>query len=231
MIKNVSVRLIFQTIYCTLAIIGIMGSLGYFSGSFNGNFYVMYTNLSNYICMGFMGVALYHTVKKALKKEDGAQSLAPAFRFACNIMILVTFLVYNILLAKDFTAGEYFLSLSNLIMHLILPVMFIADWILFYEHGKTKWYYPLLCVIMPAVYLVFIFVRAAILPENTAAVVYPYFFLNVDKLGIDGVIGWICALVAIFVLIGYIFCLADNFKRISAYFKSKKQVKSEDGNS
>ncbi|MGN0823916.1 MAG: Pr6Pr family membrane protein [Candidatus Coproplasma sp.] len=226
MIKNVTVRLIFQVIYCTLAVIGIMSSLGYFNKSFNGNFYVFYTNLSNYICMGFMAFALVHTVKKAINKQDGTQSIAPAFRFACNILILVTFLVYNILLAKDNSASDYFLSLGNLIMHLVLPVMFICDWILFYEHSGAKWYYPLLCVIMPAIYLAFIYVRAAILPKDTTALVYPYFFLNVDKLGAGGVIGWICALVAVFVMIGYIFYLADNSKKFIAAYKLKKQQKS-----
>ncbi|MGN1061238.1 MAG: Pr6Pr family membrane protein [Candidatus Coproplasma sp.] len=227
MIKNVSVRLIFQVIYCTLAVIGFMSSLGYFSKSFNGNFYVYYTNLSNYICMGFMAFTLVYTVKKALKKEDGTQSVAPAFRFTCNILILVTFLVYNILLAKDNTASEYFLSLGNLIMHLILPIMFITDWVLFYEHGKTKWYYPLLCVIMPAVYLAFIFIRSAILPADTTALVYPYFFLNVEKLGVGGVTCWICALVAIFILIGYLVFLADNSKKIIAAYRLRKQKKGE----
>ncbi|MGN0807117.1 MAG: Pr6Pr family membrane protein [Candidatus Coproplasma sp.] len=223
MVKNVSIRLLFQTVYCVLAAIGLISSLGYFNGEFRSEFYVMYTNLSNYVCMGFMAFALVKTFKKALKKEDGTQDLAPAFKFACNIMILVTFLVYNILLAKEKSASDYFLSIGNLTMHLILPIMFIVDWILFYDHGKTKWYYPLLCVIMPAVYLVFIFVRAAILPEGTTATVYPYFFLNVDKIGVGGVVGWICALVAVFVFIGYIFYAADNSKRIIGFFKSRKK--------
>ncbi|MGN1103927.1 MAG: Pr6Pr family membrane protein [Candidatus Coproplasma sp.] len=225
MVKNASIRLLFQTVYCVLAFIGLIGSLGYFEATFRPNFYVMYTNLSNYVCMGFMAYSLVLTVKRALRKEDGTQNVAPAFRFACNIMILVTFLVYNGMLAKDKTASEYFLSPSNITMHLILPVMFIADWILFYDHGKTKWYYPLLCTIMPAVYLVFIFVRAAILPHDGDALIYPYFFLNVEKIGVGGVIGWIAILVAVFVVIGYIFCLADNAKRITAYFKQKKQAK------
>ena len=152
-IKNKTVQLLFQTIYCVLGVIGLFTSLGLFNAEFNADFYVYYTNLSNYICTGFMLASLVFTVKSANKKEDGACTLAPAFKFMCIIMIAVTCLVYNILLAKDKTAVEYFTSLNNLIMHLILPIMFILDWALFYEHGKTKWSYPLLSLVMPLVYV------------------------------------------------------------------------------
>lgn len=216
MIKNRIVQLIFQTVYCVLAVIGFMGSLGYFDRSFNTDFYVYYTNLSNYICFGMMFAGLYFTVKSALKKEDGYANCAPTFKFLCVILIMVTFLVYNILLAKDKSASEYFTSLSNLLMHLILPVMFILDWILFYEHGKVKWYHPLLCTVMPLVYVIFIVIRAAIL-KGTDALLYPYFFLDADTLGWGGFFGWVSILVVIFVIIGYILYFADNF----GFFKEK----------
>ncbi len=222
MIKNSTHQLFFYTVYCVLSVFGIIGSLGYFSGKFNGNFYVYYTNLSNYICMGTTFAALVMTYKKALKKEDGYTTLRPMFKFACMIMILVTFLVYNILLAKDLTAAEYFLSPNNLIMHLILPLMYIADWVLFYEHGKTKWYYPLVSVIMPLIYVIFIFIRAAIIGKGTGALLYPYFFLNAEKLGAGGVSLWIFILILVFVALGYAFYAGDHFRRIKEYFKKSE---------
>lgn len=106
------------------------------------------------------------------------------------ISITVTFLVYNVLLAKDNTVVQYFTSLGNLIKHLLIPVLFILNWILFYEHDKVKWYYPLISVILPLIYASFIFVRAGIIKANeiTFKTLYPYFFLNADKLGPGGVI-------------------------------------------
>ncbi|MDE6356758.1 MAG: Pr6Pr family membrane protein [Clostridia bacterium] len=221
-VKNKTVQLLFQTIYCTLGVIGVLASLGLFAAEFNFDFYVYYTNLSNYICLGFMFVSLVFTVKSANKKEDGACTLAPAFKFMCMIMIAVTFLVYNILLAKDKTAVEYFTSLSNLTLHLILPIMFILDWVLFYEHGKTKWSYPLLSVVMPLVYVAFILIRSAVVNHETTPVVYPYFFLNVDNLGWGGFFTWLVILIAAFVILGYIIYLLDHIKEIKEKFKSKK---------
>ena len=34
-------------------------------------------------------------------------------------------------------------------MHMVLPVMYIVDWLLFYEHKKVKWYYPLASALFP----------------------------------------------------------------------------------
>lgn len=212
MIQNRSTQLVFQTVYCVLAAIGFLNSLGYFAADFNENFYVYYTNLSNYICMGVMFVSLFKTIKAAKRKEDGACDTAPTFNFMCVIMIMVTFLVYNLLLAGENTPIEYFTSLSNMIMHVILPVMFILNWVLFYKHGTLTWRQPLLSVIMPLAYVVFILIRAAILKGAQDAVLYPYFFLNVDELGWGGLFAWIAVLFVVFVAIGYLLYGLDNAK-------------------
>lgn len=219
MIKNRNVQLIFQTIFITLSLFGIIGSLGYFDKSFNTDFYAYYTNLSNYICMGLIFASFVQTIKKAKNKEDGFVSVASTFSFLAVILILVTFLVYNILLAKDKSPAEYFLSPGNLILHLILPLMYIAHWIMFYEHGKIRWFNPLLCTVMPLIYVVLIFIRAAIINALNIdnVMIYPYFFLNAEKIHWYGVTMWVSILVVIFIIIGYIFYFFDNF----TYFKIK----------
>lgn len=227
MIKNKNIQILFQTIYCTLGVIGLFSSLGLFAAEFNKDFYVYYTNLSNYICIGFMFASLFFTMKKANKKEDGPVTLAPAFKFMSMIMIMVTFLVYNILLAKDKSVVEYFTSINNLIMHLILPILFILDWVLFYEHGKTEWHYPLLSLIMPLVYVAFILIRGAIINHDTATLVYPYFFLNVDELGWGGFFMWLSILILAFVVIGYLIYFLDHIKDIKERIKQKKTKKEE----
>lgn len=129
------------------------------------------------------------------------------------IMILVTYLVYNILLAKDYTVADYFFSISNLILHLILPIMFTLDWVLFTEHRQTKWYYQLLATVMPLIYVVLILIRAAILGNSYHGLLYPYFFLNVAKIGFGCVIGWVAILVLVFVALGYIIFGLDHIKK------------------
>lgn len=227
MIKNKTAQLIFQTVYCTLGIVGVLASLGLFAAKFNTDFYAYYTNLSNYICIGLMFASLVATAKSVNKKEDGFCKTAPTFKFMCVILILVTFFVYNILLAKDNSVVEYFTSLNNLLMHLILPLMFVLDWILFYEHGKVKWFWPLLCVIMPLVYVVFILIRASVL-KGTDAMIYPYFFLNVDNLGWGGFFMWVSILVVLFVALGYVLFLLDNIPNFQKRRKNQLQQPKQD---
>ena len=88
--------------------------------------------------------------------------------------------------------------------------MYIIHWVLFYERKKVKWNYPLLSILFPLVYVVFIFIQAAILkfdtsiliPNSTTPLIYPYFFLNIETQGIKVLI-WIFALLAGFVGLGY----------------------------
>lgn len=226
MIRNRTAQIIFQTVYIVLGFIGFIGSLGYFRASFNTNFYLYYTNLSNYICTGVMIACFVQTIRASIRKEDGYVTVSPKFYFMSIIMILVTCLVYNFLLAKsDYNSfGEYCLAISNFCNHLILPIMFVVHWILFYEHGKSKWYYPLLCVIIPLIYVLLIVIRALILGANYTGLKYPYFFLNVDKLGWGGFFGWVFALICIFVVLGYIIYICDN---IAKWIRNRKQNKKQ----
>ncbi len=213
MIKNKLTQIIYRTIYIVLGVIGIIGSFGYFKENFNEDFYLYYTNLSNYICFGVILYALIKTIKSYKTSPEGYCNVLPKFKFMSLIMILVTCLVYNILLAKDYTIADYFFSISNLILHLILPIMFTLDWVLFTEHRQTKWYYPLLATVMPLIYVVLILIRAAILGNSYHGLLYPYFFLNVAKIGFGGVIGWVAILVLVFVALGYIIFGLDHIKK------------------
>ena len=214
MIKNRLAQIIFQVVYCTLSVFGILGSFGYFNADFNDDVLLYYTNLSNYICMGFMFFALVTTIKKANKNESGLVNVAPVFNFLCVIMILVTCIVYNVLLAKENSVSHYFLTIQNLLLHLILPIMYIVHWAIFCEHGKLRWYHPLMCIIMPLIYVAFILIRSLFVSGSNGTLVYPYFFLNVDNLGWGGVFGYIIVLLVIFIAIGYVFYVCDNWKAI-----------------
>ena len=43
------------------------------------------------------------------------------------------------------------------------------------------------------------------IPTTTTPLIYPYFFLNVDTQGIDGVAMWILILFVAFVAVGFLF--------------------------
>lgn len=217
MIKNRTAQIIFQSFYCAIGFIGIIASLGIFDDVLNPrwDFYVHFTNLSNYLCIGVMLAGLIQTAKK---KADSYVSTAPFLKFIGVLAILLTFLVFNFLLAgqpdRDPQANWRIASIS---FHVILPIMYVLDWILFYEHKKVRWFLPLASVVFPVLYVIFVYVRAAILNFNPdAPYIYPYFFLNLETQGVAGVAKWVLILFAGFIALGYIFYGIDKV------IKSKK---------
>jgi hypothetical protein len=213
MIKNRTAQLIYQTIYCTLGLVGTIACLGIFDNisAIRWDFYVHFTNLSNFLCIGVMLASLIQTAKK---KGDSYVSTAPVLKFIGMLGILLTFLVFNILLAgAEGRDPQLNWRIGSLCFHVVLPVMYIADWFLFYERKKTKWYYPIASIAFPLTYVIFLLIQAVILkfdssiliPTTTTPLIYPYFFVNLDTQGVGGVLMWIAILAAAFAAVGFAF--------------------------
>ncbi len=203
--------MIFQTVYCTLGFVGCVASLGIFDNIniIRWDFYVHFTNISNFFCIGVMLTALIQTVKR---KDDGYVTAAPMLKFIGMLAILLTFLVFNIMLAgaegRDPQANW---RVGSLIFH--VPILYIVDWFLFYERKKTKWYYPLASTAFPLAYVIFLLIQAIILkfdtsiliPTTTTPLIYPYFFVNLETQGVSGVLMWVGILSVAFIAVGYLF--------------------------
>lgn len=202
MIKNKITQIIFQTAFCALGLLGIVASLGFFDYEFRSDFFVHFTNLSNYFCIAIMFVELVQSVKK---KEDDYVTALPGLKFIGVLAILLTFIVFNFLLAPTREAYLNF-KVNSILFHVILPIMYVVDWFLFYERRKIKWYLPLLSMIFPLIYVIFIYIRAWLLDFNSEVpYIYPYFFLNLETQGVGGVITWVLLLLVGFIVTGYIF--------------------------
>ena len=213
MIKNRTAQLIFQTIYCTLGLVGCIASLGIFDNInvIRWDFYVHFTNISNFFCIGVMLASLIQTAKK---KEDSYVTVAPMLKFIGMLGILLTFLVFNIMLAgaegRDPQANW---RVGSLLFHVALPILYIADWFLFRERRNSKWYYPIASIGFPVAYVIFLLIQAIILkfdssiliPTTTTPLIYPYFFVNLDTQGVSGVLMWVGILSAAFVAVGFLF--------------------------
>lgn len=228
MIKNRTVQLIYQTFYCALGFVGIIASLGIFDNinMIRWDFYVHFTNISNFFCFGVMLTELIQTAKK---KEDGYVSSSPLMKFIGILGILLTFLVFNIMLAgaagRDPQANW---RVGSLCFHVVLPIMYILDWFLFYKRGESKWYYPIASVGFPLAYVIFLLIQAIVLrfdssiliPGSSTPLIYPYFFVNIDTQGIPGVLMWIAILSVAFVAAGFLFFGLDRLgKKLTERFQ------------
>lgn len=227
MIKNRLIQLIYRSIFLALELIGIVQSFGLLYGQTpNLDCLVYYTNLSNYLCFIVTLIVLISTYKHLIKGEmKGNNTIINKLKFYTVIIILVTFLVYNILLT-DNMFGEGWNSLGNLLLHIICPLLFIFDFILFDKHHQIKWYDCLLCTILPLIYVIIILIRGHFLPQDYNGTIYPYFFLNVNEIGIGKVLLWVLILLVVFIAIAFIFYLYDKLeikdKKLKFYIKDSE---------
>lgn len=213
MIKSRTAQLIFQTVYCTLGLVGCVATTGIFYDYtvFRWDFYVKFTDITNIFCLCIMVAALVQTIRK---KEDSCVTTAPKLKFIGMVAILLTFCVFNFVLAgAEGRDPQHNWRIGSLCFHVVLPIMYTADWFLFYERKNAKWYYPLLSALYPFIYATFIYLHAAILKFDTSIkiigtdtpLIYPYFFLDLDKQGVLGVAKWMGILLVGFMAIGFIF--------------------------
>ena len=210
---NRTAQLIYQSFYCALGLVAIFASFGIFDDytMFRWDFYVHFTNLSNYFCIAVMAAQLVQTARK---KEDSYTTAAPLLKFIGVLAILLTFVVFNTLLAGAADRNPQLnWRIGSLLCHVVLPIMFVADWFLFRERGTVKWYYPIASAAFPLVYMLFISVQAAILkfdssiliPGTKTPLIYPYFFVNLETQGVAGVAKWAVLLFATFMVVGFVF--------------------------
>jgi|LSQX01.3.fsa_nt_gb hypothetical protein len=225
MIKNRTAQLIFQSAFCAIGIIGIIASFGFFDMVWRWDFYIQFTNLSNYFCVAIMFAELIQTAKK---KEDSFVSALPLLKFVGVLLIFLTFVVFNFAIAQESTrdpALNY--KINSVTFHVVLPIMFIADWLLFYEKKKVKISWPFISVLFILCYGIFIFIHAAIYKFDSSVLnyfgtgpfIYPYFFLNIDTYGVGGVLLWMLGLGVVFVVIGFVFYGID---RVISRLQKKK---------
>lgn len=226
MIKNRFVHLFARVAILCVMLTATILSIGV--ETFNPNFYVYYTNLSNYFCMIVVFAEIIGTIVR-LNRGDlrGNEDIDAGIKFAALIDILVTFLIYNCMLS-NFISIEYWSNPSNVLRHFVCPLLFWLDWILFAKHGNTRWFYPLEVVVFPIIYVGYILIRGFVLEQIGSAawqIIYPYPFLDVSELGYNGVGLWIFALCGAFVAFSYLICIIDNipnYKRLAQERKLRK---------
>ncbi len=218
MIKNRLIQLIYRSVFLTISMFGIIESFGLFYNQTPSlNCFIYYTSLSNFLCFGVMLTVCISTYKHIMNGNNiGNNTCITKLKFYSTIIILVTFIVYNFILA-DLMFEPGWNSLGNLTKHIICPLLFVLDFFLFDKHHSLKWYDPLLCPVLPLLYVIFILIRGAVLPSDYKGTIYPYFFLDVNKLGYGGVFLWVGILVVAFIAIAYLLFLYDKI-----YIKDKK---------
>lgn len=195
-------------------------------GQFNFGSIKYYTILSNVLCFVFFGAALF-TSLTAIQRDGrrGECTLLPRFKGAVTIAITVTMLIYQFILSDTpFSMGPDSGGLGNHLVHLIVPLLVILDWLLFDPKGRYRPADPFFWCLLPMVYWLYTFVGALLgVTYGKSQSRYPYGFIDVDKLGLARVVGNVAALLLFFLALCYVIFALDRL--LSRVGEKKSLVK------
>lgn len=200
--KRMYLSVTFKAILCIAALSGILIQVRIFSGAPNWSVLNYFTLISNLLCAAYFLAA-------AVNEAKGGRAPLPMFRGAVVLGISITGLVYHFLLsgaASEPGAG----ALANILLHYAVPLMAMADWLLFAHKGHYRFSSPFLWLLLPDGYFVYAVIRVALGANlGYAGNRYPYPFLNVDALGWGQVLLYGLILNLLFLLVGFLFVLID----------------------
>ncbi|GIF26179.1 hypothetical protein BJ973_003449 [Actinoplanes tereljensis] len=165
---------------------------------------IYYTCQSNLITLGFFVGTLYWMVKRQTVEPP-----APRLRGAVTLWILITCLISHFMLnhganpLPGLAAADPAVATTNrsmFLVHYVVPVMVLIDWVAFGPHRLVRWRDIPLWILYPLGYGLAVEFRAVLVP--TAPIRYPYFFLDPSTRGYDWVSGQFVELAVIFAVLG-----------------------------
>ena len=127
--------------------------------------------------------------------------------------ITITFLIYHFLLsASDFAMPEPYKGhfISSILLHYIIPIMTIFDFIIFDKRGIYTKKDPFTWLLIPSAYFIFSIIRAYLGEPFSGGSRYPYFFIDIDKYGLGLVLINTVLLAIGFLIIAYSIYFIDN---------------------
>ena len=159
------------------ALLVAAGAVGLETGNHRISFY---TSQSNIITLGYYLGVLYWMVRR--RSTDPA---APRLRGAVTLWILITGLVAHFVThhgvnpLPGLVHGAPATLLANrsiFLLHYVMPVMAVLDWVAFGPHGAARWRDLPRWLSFPLAYGVISVIRAVLFPSVPDR--YPYFFLD-----------------------------------------------------
>ncbi len=210
-------KVVYRSIFCSISFVSLLLATGFFSVggrsffSFSGwDLLYYYTNLSNYLCLGVTTALLADDVRQLRGGKLHGFNKSPLLNFmkySTTLIIAVTFTAY-VLCHADLTSIKFWNDIANLGYHVVCPLMFIADTLLFQEHKTVGIWDPVLSLTLPLLYVIIIEFSASFTGK------FPYFFLNWHILGIGGMIRWLTYLLIFFLTFGYSLFIYDKLVKI-----------------
>ena len=143
-----------------------------------------FTNLSNLLCLIYFTVLVILMITKRLKKNDTYYIIKGMVTMA----ITLTMVAYNLLLSSSSAASVFENhQLECNLVHIVVPLLVIFDYIIFGEKGHLKKEYPLIWSFVLIIYQIFVVIYTANGGTFINGATYPYPFMDIDAYGVGKV--------------------------------------------
>ena len=165
---------------------------------------VLYTTQSAVIVLGYYLGVLYWMARRGT-----ADPAAPRLRGAVTLWIVITGLVAHFVLnhGENPLPGlvhddpeTLLVNRSLFLVHYVVPVMVLLDWVAFGPHGAARWRDLPLWLAYPVGYGLTSMARAVLFP--TVPDRYPYFFVDPTEHGYGWVWAYVLGLALAFAALG-----------------------------
>lgn len=234
-VKSRTIALIYRFFSMVVVMFGLLLSSGILEGKMEYSLFIYFTYQSNIWCLILFAFLIYETIKDIKKKgKIGFSTVSPLIRGEVMLSIILTHLVYhNILAPHKFKMNPNFRSsivywLQDILVHYVTPFLTVLDYLLFCKKNSFQLLHPFVWILLPIAYIIVVFIIAqhitAIPSQNSR---YPYFFLDVDLLGVKNVMKYIMGITVGFIAFSYLLVLFDwliNFESIHNVDKENEKA-------
>lgn len=175
----------------------LTGDTGKSAAELTLNFFSYFTVLMNVIvALALTGPALLPN--SALERWTASEGV----RAAVAMYIAVVGLTYHFLLSHVWDPQGW-LFVSNGLLHYVMPIAFVLDWLVFTPKGRLRWLDAVKWLSFPLAYIVWTLIH------GYASDWWPYWFVDVPTLGLAKAGFWFAAMLALFLVVGLVIVMLD----------------------
>lgn len=132
----------------------------------------------------------------------GRWTATEGVRAALAMYIAVVGIIYHALLDATWNP-QGLLFYVNQLLHTVMPIAFVLDWLLFVPKGRLRWIDAVKWLAYPLLYGLFTAVHGLIIGW------YPYWFIDIGALGWGPALTHSAALLAVFLVLGLVVVALD----------------------
>ncbi len=160
-------------------------------------FFSFFTVLTNVlVALAFTAPALWPDSRL------GRWSASEGVRAAIAMYITVVAVIYHLFLAATWDP-QGLIKVVDIGLHTVMPVAFLLDWLLFVPKGRLRWIDPVKWLAYPLLY------GALTVLHGLVVGWYPYWFIDIGRLGWGPALTNFAALLGVFLILGLIVTARD----------------------